>query len=214
MVCAPSLKILTLIGLSSITNMGMLIGCLHKMTRLRVLTIEEVPKFSNKHILNGSLSLQHLEMGPLSSDSSNVSFNEIVDTMLLQCCTSLRRLLLKGMEHWDCLPDQLQHLTSLEELTLRDFGIEALPEWFENLESLKELYLVHCKKLRHLSSKQAMLSLSKLTLLHVCECPLLLKEKRSNKINNEGPQIVDSEWTKISHIPTVQVDFRLVSSDH
>ncbi|KAL3641622.1 hypothetical protein CASFOL_012437 [Castilleja foliolosa] len=212
MVCAPSLKILTLIGLSSITNMGMLIGCLHKMTRLRVLTIEEVPKFSNKHILNGSLSFQVLAMGPLSSDSSNVSFNETAGAMLLQCI-SLRHLVLTGMEHWDCLPDQLQHLTSLEELDLRDFGIEALPEWFENLESLKDLRLSDCKKLRHLPSKQAMQRLSKLTSLSIFECPLLLKENRSNN-NNEGPQIVDSEWPKISHIQKVRVDLRLVSSDH
>ncbi|KAL3642187.1 hypothetical protein CASFOL_013002 [Castilleja foliolosa] len=131
MVCTPSLESLWLVQLSSITNLGAVIGCLHKMTRLGELTIHSVPKFSIK---NDSLSssLHHLRMGPFSpADSSNVSFNETVDAMLLQCYNSLRHLELYGMEDWECLPDQLQHqLTSLEELELSGFGMEALPEWF------------------------------------------------------------------------------------
>ncbi|GFP85215.1 putative disease resistance protein rga3 [Phtheirospermum japonicum] len=165
---APSLEILRLYWLSSITNMGMVIGCLHKMTRLRELTINGVPKFSIKEI--GSLSLQRLNI-----------------------------LELYGMEHWDSLPDQLQHLTSLERLYLVGFGIEALPEWFGNLSSLKrlnELELWRCEKLRHLPSKQAMQRLSKLTHLNIHNCPLL---------------IVDSEWPKISHIPNIEVDYYRIS---
>ncbi|KAL3642192.1 hypothetical protein CASFOL_013007 [Castilleja foliolosa] len=197
MVCTPSLESLSLHQLSSITNFGAVIGCLHKMTRLGDLVIGEVPKFSI--IKNGcSLSLHHLNMGRFSSDSSNVSFNETVGDMLLQCCISLRRLSLYGMEDWECLPDQLQHLTSLEILSLDNFGMEALPEWFGNLESLKVLLLSDCKKLRHLPSKQAMQRLSKLTLLDIFSCPLLLKD-------DEVHQIVDSEWPKISHIPKVKV---------
>ncbi|KAL3641607.1 hypothetical protein CASFOL_012422 [Castilleja foliolosa] len=200
MVCAPSLETLELRRLSSITNLDVLIMCLHRMTRLRYLGIDRVPKFSIKHIMNVYLSLQHLELGPSSSDSSTVSYDETLGAMLLQCI-SLRRLTLTGMKDWDCLPDQLQHLTSLEELELRRFGIEALPEWIGNLESLKELTLEYCKKLRHLPSKQAMLRLSKLTFLDIFECPLLFKE--NNNIDNRFTQIVDSEWPKISHISTI-----------
>ncbi|GFQ02795.1 putative disease resistance protein rga3 [Phtheirospermum japonicum] len=215
--CALSLEWLTLNGLSSITNMGMVIGCLHRMTRLRVLEIKGVPELSSKDII-GSLStnnsLQKLAMSPSSSWNNNVSFNEAVDAMLHHFI-SLRTLSLYGMEHWDSLPDQLQHLTSLEGLRLDDFGIEALPEWFGNISSLKRLYLLNCKKLRHLPSKQAMQRLSKLTELRIYECPLqLLKEKkRSNNNNNGLPQIVDSEWPKISHIPEVEVDGDRISSD-
>ncbi|KAL3642114.1 hypothetical protein CASFOL_012929 [Castilleja foliolosa] len=203
--CAPSLESLTLCQLSSITNMGMVIECLHKMTRLRELVIERVPKFSIKNII-GSLSLQYLLIGSNPSWNNNVAFNEAVGAMFLQCI-SLRHLDLTGMEHWECLPDQLQHLTSLDELLLYNFGIEALPEWFGNLSSLKMLYLSCCEKLRHMPSKQAMQRLSKLTDLHISGCPLLMNEERSNDNNN--PQIVDSEWLKISHIPSVYVNYRL-----
>ncbi|GFP87615.1 putative disease resistance protein rga3 [Phtheirospermum japonicum] len=98
--CAPSLEVLTLYKLSSITNMGMVIGCLHRMTRLRVLTILDVPKFklSSKDII-GSLStnnsLQVLHMGRSSSWNNNVSFNKAVDAVLLQII-SLRQLTLTG----------------------------------------------------------------------------------------------------------------------
>ncbi|GFP83105.1 putative disease resistance protein rga3 [Phtheirospermum japonicum] len=228
--CAPSLEELTLKRLSSITNMGMVIGCLHKMTRLGELEITEVPKFSSEDII-GSLStnnsVQELRMSPLSSSSpdssssdssswNNVSFNEAVDAMLLKFI-SLRSLTLDGMEHWDSLPDQLQHLTSLEDLTLREFGIEALPEWFGNLSSLKSLTLWNYKKLRHLPSKQAMQRLSKLKFLSIIECPLLIiKEKKKSNNNNDNtelPQIVDSEWPKISYIPSIFVDLHQISSD-
>ncbi|GFQ04345.1 putative disease resistance protein rga3 [Phtheirospermum japonicum] len=216
-----SLETLRVDGLSSITNLGMVIGNGHRMTRLRELEIIEVPKFSSKDIIGSpstNYSLQTLEMSPSSSSSSwnNVSFNEVVDAVLLQSI-SLRRLTLTGMEHWDSLPDQLQHLTSLEDLYLRDFGIEALPEWFGNLSSLKRLYLLNCKKLRLLPSKQVMQRLSKLTYLWISGWPLLLlKEKKRSNNNNyyyELPQIVDSEWPKISHIPDVYVDGHWISSD-
>ncbi|KAL3642123.1 hypothetical protein CASFOL_012938 [Castilleja foliolosa] len=209
--CAPSLEGLTLNNLSSLTNMGMVIECLHKMTRLRYLAIFEVPKFSIVNTLNASLSLREMELSPSTSWSNNVSYNETAGAMLLQCYTSLGRLSLYGMEDWVCLPDQLQHLTSLEILELSYFGMEALPEWFGNLESLEIFFLSNCKKLRHLPSKQAMLRLSKLTRLNTIGCPLLLKEKRSN--DDDVPQIVDSEWPKISHIPEVEVDGRTISSD-
>ncbi|KAL3641619.1 hypothetical protein CASFOL_012434 [Castilleja foliolosa] len=221
MVCAPSLERLILNNVSSITNMGMMIVCLHKMTSLISLSIYDVPRFSIVNTLNGSLSnnsLRYLSMGPFSLWNNNVSLNESVGAMLLQCI-SLRHLVLTGMEHWECLPDQLQHLTSLEELDLRDFGIEALPEWFGNLESLTVLILPDCEKLIHLPSKQAMQRLSKLTILSLCNCPLLLKENRSNNEyddddDDEVPEIVDSEWPKISHIPTVYVNNHLISSDN
>ncbi|KAL3642112.1 hypothetical protein CASFOL_012927 [Castilleja foliolosa] len=232
--CAPSLEELTLSELSSINNFAMVIGCLHKMTRLISLVIERVPKFSIGNTLNRSLSLQRLEIGPFSPDLSNDSFNEIVGAMLPQC-TSLRRLKLNGMDHWNRLPDQLQHRTSLEKLWLNGFGIVALPEWVGDLSNLEILYLSKCERikrlpeslgklsslkklklsncimLRYFPTKQAMIRISKsIDDLEIRECRLLLKEKRNKNDDDEVPQIVDSEWPKISHIKRVEVDGHLI----
>ncbi|GFP90314.1 hypothetical protein PHJA_001175300 [Phtheirospermum japonicum] len=92
-----------------------------------------------------------------------------------------------------------------------------MPEWFGNLSSLETLHLWHCEKLRHLPSKQAMQRLSKLTYLWIYRCTLLISKERKrsnyNDDDNEFPQIFDSEWPKIPHIPEVVVDDRRISSD-
>ncbi|KAI3470243.1 hypothetical protein Pfo_026906 [Paulownia fortunei] len=202
--CAPSLEGLALYGLSSLKNLPMLIGCLQKMPRLTFLEIIKVPKFI---VEIGSLrSLQELRMGYWSDSRDYVSFKETLDG-ILQGSHSLRELELWGIEHWDSLPDQFQHLTALSSFSLSGFGIEALPEWFGNLSSLESLYLITCEKLRRLPSKEAMQRLTKLTVLYIIGCPLL-KERCIEEQSDE------SEWPKISHIPNVLADWEPISSHH
>ncbi|GFP83133.1 putative disease resistance protein rga3 [Phtheirospermum japonicum] len=177
------------------------------LTNLPIEMVESCAPSLEELILRGLISIRNMGM---HSSWNNVSFNEAVDAMLPQFI-SLRSLELFGKEHWDSLPDQLQHLTSLQYLSLKDFGIEALPEWFGNLSSLKSLTLWNYKKLRHLPSKQAMQRLSKLTDLWIARCPLLISNEK--KRSNELPQIVDFEWPKISHIPEIYVDWHRISSD-
>ncbi|KAK6128537.1 hypothetical protein DH2020_037723 [Rehmannia glutinosa] len=199
--CAPTLECLTLSELSKIMNLGMVIGCLQIMPSLTSLTISVVPKFTTSSI--GSLrSLQDLKMGYWSDSRDYVSFKETVDAILQASHLSLRRLTLYGMEHWDFLPNQLQHLTALSDLLLNGFGIETLPEWFGNLSSLQSLSLRQCKKLRHLPSKEAMQRLTKLTYLNITLCPLLRERCNIEQEQNAN----DSEWPKISHIPDIVVD--------
>ncbi|GKV39348.1 hypothetical protein SLEP1_g47130 [Rubroshorea leprosula] len=51
------------------------------------------------------------------------------------------------------LPDQIQHLTALESLDISDFdGLDALPNWFENLSSLQVLKISNCKSLKHMEA--------------------------------------------------------------
>ncbi|KAI3470236.1 hypothetical protein Pfo_026899 [Paulownia fortunei] len=205
--CAPSLESLSLYELSSLTNLPMLIGCLQKMPRLTYLKIMKVPKFTISAVEIGSLrSLQELRMGYWSDSWDYVSFKETLDG-ILQGSHSLRILILYGMEHWDSLRDQLQHLTSLSTLLLDGFGMEALPEWIGNLSSLEELALLNCKKLKRLPSKEAMQRLTKLTNLNIINCPLL-KERCIEE------QSDDSEWPKISHILNVLADWEPISSHH
>ncbi|CAI9762872.1 unnamed protein product [Fraxinus pennsylvanica] len=129
--------------------------------------------------------------------SESIDFNSFQAALNgIQQSKSLRHLTLYGWEQWDSLPYQLQYLTSLSRLKLVGFGIEALPEWFGGLSSLKKLNLIFLKKLRHMPSKEAMQRLTNLEYLQVYDCPLLEERCREER----RP---DSEWSKISHIPFI-----------
>ncbi|XP_057778288.1 putative disease resistance protein RGA3 [Salvia miltiorrhiza] len=120
---------------------------------------------------------------------------ETVDGILQGCCHSLDKLSLKGMESWECLPESIQHLTTLTWLELKDFGIEELPEWLGNLSSLKQLNLHNCKSLRCLPSMDAMQRLTTLNTLIIWYCPKLVIKREA----------ADSEWPKLSHIPRIYI---------
>ncbi|CAI9762869.1 unnamed protein product [Fraxinus pennsylvanica] len=136
-----------------------------------------------------------MSIGGFSESIDFNSFQAALDG--IQQSKSLLELSLYGWEHWDSLPYQLQHLTSLKHLYLNGFGIEALPEWFGGLSSLELLQLVNLKKLRHMPSKEAMQRLTKLEGLGVNGCPLLEERCREERCP-------DSEWSKISHIPIIR----------
>ncbi|TYH21172.1 hypothetical protein ES288_A04G021700v1 [Gossypium darwinii] len=82
------------------------------------------------------------------------------------------------------------------------FGFENLEfmfsEGFQELASLKELVIVNCPKLKSLPEKDMLCSLG---YLYISSCPLLKEECSSDK---------GREWSKISHIPLVQIDFKSV----
>ncbi|KAE8652340.1 hypothetical protein Csa_022285, partial [Cucumis sativus] len=76
------------------------------------------------------------------------------------------------------IPQQLQHLTALEFLSIKNFGgIEALPEWLGNFVCLQTLGLSNCKKLKKLPSTGAILRLTKLKKLYAYKCPQLLLDE-------------------------------------
>ncbi|THG23693.1 hypothetical protein TEA_008790 [Camellia sinensis var. sinensis] len=81
---------------------------------------------------------------------------------------SLVSLTLYGGERVKYLPDQLQHLTTLRDLSLHRFdGLEALPEWLGNLSSLHSLKLYRCKTLMNLPTLEAMQRLTNLQSLKI-----------------------------------------------
>ncbi|CDP21436.1 unnamed protein product [Coffea canephora] len=147
-------------------------------------------------------SLRKLVIGPFSDDGDDHEnssiYNEFDWSGLMSSSSSssaLRRLELYGLPHMESLPHQIQYLTTLTSLVLRDFGgIKALPDWFGNFAALEELYLIGSKRLRHLPSEAAMRSLTKLKRLRVYGSPLL-KERCTPE--SSGP---DSQWSKVSHI--------------
>ncbi|KAK4486752.1 hypothetical protein RD792_006671 [Penstemon davidsonii] len=160
-----------------------------RMVCLSSLTITDCPNIRSlpKGIEFGRLT--ELEFGPIIEE-------EFMLDGLQQ--HSLQKLTLIGSNSDSPLPYQIQHFTSLKELELNGFGIEALPEWLGNLSSLQELILRLCGKLKHLPSKEVMqLHLTKLQSLEIHWCNLLIE--RCN------PELTDSEWPKISHIPKLNI---------
>ncbi|GLT83027.1 hypothetical protein SLE2022_013400 [Rubroshorea leprosula] len=97
------------------------------------------------------------------------------------------------------LLDQIQHLTALQYLKISDFdGLEALPNWFENLSSLQTLGISNCKSLKHM---KAIRCISKLESLDIDGCPEL-KERCTRRSG--------SEWDCISHIRNIEIDCRRI----
>ncbi|XP_057781719.1 disease resistance-like protein DSC2 [Salvia miltiorrhiza] len=186
-----SLEELSLANLSSLKNLGRVNDCLPRLARLTHLSVYGVPEF----MATGCLKISPFPI--LRKVDIDVSMGvETVDAILQGCCHSLYSLSLKGMESWECLQESIQLLTALSQLRLFDFGMEELPEWFGNLSSLKELWLLNCKRLRRLPSMDAMQRLTTLEVLDIYGCPELVIKREA----------ADSEWPKVSHIPLIQID--------
>ncbi|TMW93136.1 hypothetical protein EJD97_012109 [Solanum chilense] len=195
-------------------------GCLHRLTGLIVLGIgpfsEKVDFEVFQLIFSGVQQLFSLRSlwvyGHLHWDS--------LPYQIMQLST-LRAIRIYdfGIE---ALPHRLDNLTSLDTLSLKrckrlrhvDFSdamtklrnlwiedcplLEALSDGLGNLASLEQLLILNCKKLEHLPSRDAMRRLTKLRILQIFGCPQL----GESCTNQSGP---NSQWSKISHIPDIQV---------
>ncbi|KAL0331181.1 UNVERIFIED_CONTAM: hypothetical protein Sangu_1663600 [Sesamum angustifolium] len=140
-------------------------------------------------------SLTELCIGPFSKEVGSTSFNEIFQG--IQQLHSLAKLELYGWPQFESLRDHLQHLTTLKEFRISNFGMEALPEWIRNLASLECLGLYTCRRIKRLPSKEALPKLSDLT---IQECPEFSQRCKSD----------ESEWHNISHISTIKLEGKLL----
>ncbi|GKV35661.1 hypothetical protein SLEP1_g43902 [Rubroshorea leprosula] len=83
--------------------------------------------------------------------------------------SSLENLTVIGWEKLRHLPHQIQHLTHLRKLSIKDFhGVEALPEWLGELTSLRSLSIIDCKSLKHMLSMDCPF---RLQFFHIDNCP-------------------------------------------
>ncbi|GKV49659.1 hypothetical protein SLEP1_g56398 [Rubroshorea leprosula] len=138
--------------------------------------------------------LEHLGIGGFSKELEEFPYLHSIHHLN----ASLQGLGLHGWEKLTYLPPQIQHLTSLRELSILDFNqVEALPEWLGSLSSLQTLRIVRCANLKYLPSAQAMQRLSKLQYLQIFECP---------ELKGRCAKETGLEWFKISHIPNIQID--------
>ncbi|MBA0809759.1 hypothetical protein Gohar_025382, partial [Gossypium harknessii] len=117
--------------------------------------------------------------------------------------TSLQELVIRGVGSSNVvsfpekgtgmmLPPPLTHIILLEFENLEYMSSKG----FQDLASLKELDIGECPKLTSLPYKDVLLSLG---YLHIYSCPLLKEECLSDK----------EEWSKISHIPLVEIDGKI-----
>lgn len=184
--CSTSLQKLEVCGCPNLVSFAL---DLHQMPLLSRFWLYDCPELITVPTGFRSLtSLREVRIGPFADDSS---FNKFDWAGLISSSTVLE-LGLYGLPQENCLPHQLQHLTTLTNLQLHDFGVEVLPDWLGNLASLQRLYIGSCEKLRCLPSMDAMRRLTKLISLDIRGCPLLM----------EAPE---SEQSKISHIAECQI---------
>ncbi|XP_047976143.1 disease resistance protein RGA2-like isoform X2 [Salvia hispanica] len=176
-----SLEKLEFLNLSSLKSLPGIIDCLPKLPRLTHLVIYGVSQFRAGYSSN-----------ELGIDVSMEGSMETVDGLLQGCYShSLKKLHLKGREGWGNLPESIQHLTSIGQLEIENYGMEELPEWLGNLSSLMELSIYNCKKLKSLHALQGLTSLR---ILDIKGCPEI------------SIDAVDSQWPNISHISYIELN--------
>ncbi|GKU88224.1 hypothetical protein SLEP1_g2514 [Rubroshorea leprosula] len=165
---------------------------LRSLSILRITHCENLRGFPEEW-LDSLTRLKMLWLGPFWSELEE--FPGL--TSIHQFHPSLEVLMLFGWKKLKSLPHQLRHLIGLKDLMFGDFnGLEALPEWLRDFSSLHQLQIWDCSNLTNLPSIEAMRGLSNLQRLHISHCPKL--KKRCAK--KRGP-----EWSKISHIPNIEI---------
>ncbi|PPS11653.1 hypothetical protein GOBAR_AA08988 [Gossypium barbadense] len=180
-------------------NFGALPKCMASITSLRRLSV-----------LNCSADISF----PSEGFPANITSLEIINAPKnyrslvewgLNSLSSLQELIIggEGCSNVVSFPEKGTRMMLPPSLT-RIFlsGFENLEfmfsEGFQDLASLKELMIGDCPKLTSLPEKYMLRSLGH---LHIFSCPLLKKECSSNN---------GREWSKISHIPLVQIDLEIV----
>ncbi|KAL3507487.1 hypothetical protein ACH5RR_032869 [Cinchona calisaya] len=198
--CTSLLENLHVFECPNLTSFPLDLNRIPSLTSLRLPNSDKLITLP-KGRLSSLTSLTRLEIGPFSENTTELhSFQDLFNVSSSSLSSSLRDLTLYGWPHWESLPDQIQHLSVLKHLTIRNFGVKSLPDWFGKLSSLETLQLYNCEKLECLHSHQLMASLTKLARLTIRTCPLL--EKRCSPENGSSP---NSEWSKISHIHDIMI---------
>ncbi|KAL7612578.1 hypothetical protein Lser_V15G05625 [Lactuca serriola] len=86
--------------------------------------------------------LNELRVGPFSKELN--SFPSLQGIEKLR--NHLHELSMIGWDHWESIPEEIQHLTSLTQLGIYGFGIQELPMWLTNMSSIQCLRF-YCKGL-------------------------------------------------------------------
>jgi Leucine-rich repeat (LRR) protein len=171
---------------------------LSSLVDLQISTCPSLRDIPEDDWLGGLTQLEELSIGGFSEEMEAFPAGVLNSIQHLNLSGSLKHLRIHGWDKLKSVPHQLQHLTALERLEIRDFNgeefEEALPEWLGNLSSLQSLRILNCKNLKYMPSSTAIQRLSKLKQLRIWGCPHLKENCRKEN---------GSEWPKISHIPDI-----------
>ncbi|RZC47859.1 hypothetical protein C5167_040802, partial [Papaver somniferum] len=151
-------------------------------------------------------ALHTLIIGGFSEDLESFPFPTATASYGERYFATLRDLKIRGWRTLKVvLPDQLQHVTSLYHLSIRDFPcLLSLPEWFGKLSSLQTLDIENCSRLEYLPSEEQMLRLTSLQIINIRYSPLLLERCR----------FPNEEWHKIAHLKQVSENDYLANYFH
>ncbi|XVF18576.1 hypothetical protein REPUB_Repub11eG0034800 [Reevesia pubescens] len=193
----PPATNLRVFSVSSCENFGALPKCMYNFTSLRELTVDDC-----------SVDISFPEEGfPTNLTSLSISKAPKIYRSLVQWgldrLTSLQKLTIYGEGCSDVVsfPEEEMMLPpSLSSIWVIHFeNLEyMLSNGFQNLTSLQMLSINNCSKLTALPEKDMLLSLEK---LFICGCPLLKEECKRGR---------GREWSKIAHIPFVQIDHQRI----
>ncbi|XP_022717254.1 putative disease resistance RPP13-like protein 1 isoform X2 [Durio zibethinus] len=189
------------------------------LANLRIFTIEDCENFGAlPRCMKNFTSLQELNVCGCSADvsfpeegfPSNLTSLEISKAPKiygslvewgLHRLTSLRQLRIGGEGCSDVVsfPEEKTGMMlppSLTHISIRNFeNLKYMfSKGFQNLTSLRSLYISDCSKLNALPDKDMLLSVEELRIL---DCPLLKEKCKRGKRR---------EWSKIAHIPLVEMD--------
>ncbi|KAL3509232.1 hypothetical protein ACH5RR_028633 [Cinchona calisaya] len=164
--------------------------------------LQHLPNLRNL-ILGGVFCGQYdFDYFPWPFSRTNVATTRKDDDFIKQHFISLEYLKLIGWPKIKSLPEQIQHLSALSSLSIREFdGLGALPEWLGNLRNLERLRVESCSNIEQLPSVEAMQRLTNLRWLHISQCPRLADRCSRGS---------GAEWHKIAHIPDIFVDNTII----
>ncbi|KAL7614969.1 hypothetical protein Lser_V15G05565 [Lactuca serriola] len=133
----------SLLGIASFPN---------KCHSLKNLKITECGKLTSlPHEMFDSFAiLNDLELGLFSKELDSFPSLQGIEKLRNQ----LHSLALSGWDHWESIPEEIQHLTSLSWLQIDGFGIQELPIWLINMSSIRELMFNECKGLNKETVRQ------------------------------------------------------------
>ncbi|XP_048423555.1 putative disease resistance protein RGA3 [Pyrus x bretschneideri] len=162
----PSLKNLEIESMGSGMPLANISSNLTTLTSLKIRSIKGLDCLP-EGVLKNNKNLAYLEIRKCK-DLTCITTDDVFG-----CCASLQSVFISKCVNLRCLPDGLQTLVSLEELTIRHCkSLELIPD-MHGLTSLSKLTIDSCSKLTSIPFEQGLPSLCKLDIRNCPELSIL-----------------------------------------